>query len=325
MDSATPKNSISLPAVVSGSDGNKRRIRIGRVPAGEARCHSPHRNYVSNLLFAKSGGLRAGTPRLRDVVKSSDQQSEGARANSCVRGSMHEGAKGAGKLSPEEREHMATVRQRGFSLLEMIAVISIAMVMMAITFLTLQPALKDARVNTAYNSVLGQMRQARQRAVDNREQFIVCFGTDTPKGAATPLGTPTTQTVSTFEWPSGTALSSATEISAIALPSDITFQTLSTPSPGIPTGSTTVPDGFGAGSVALDFDQAVSSGTKDQILFMPDGSARDTTGNLNSGVLYMARTGDLYSSRAITVFGASGRIRGWRLVIKSTTPTWIQQ
>jgi len=220
---------------------------------------------------------------------------------------------------------MAADKQNGFSLLETMAVIAIGMVMMAITFITLQPALKDARVNTAYNSVLAQIRQARQRAVDNREQFIVCFGTDTPKGAATPLGTPTAQSITTFQWPSGSALSSAVEISAIALPSDISFQTLSTPSPGIPTGSTAVPDGFGGGSVALDFDQGVSSGTKDQILFMPDGSARDTLGNVNSGVLYLARSADLYSSRSITVFGASGRIRGWRLVNKSGTPTWIQQ
>jgi prepilin-type N-terminal cleavage/methylation domain-containing protein len=220
---------------------------------------------------------------------------------------------------------MVSNQQRGFSLLEMIAVMSIGMVMMAITFISLQPALQDARVNTAYNTVLGQMRMARQKAVDNREQFIVCFGTDTPKGAATPLGTPTAQSITTFQWPVGTALSAAVEISAAQLQGDLKFQTLSTPSPGIPTSPSTVPDGFGVGGVALDFDQGVSGGVADQIMFQPDGSARDTNGNVNSGVLYLARLADLYSSRSITVFGASGRIRGWRLVNKSGTPTWIQQ
>jgi prepilin-type N-terminal cleavage/methylation domain-containing protein len=220
---------------------------------------------------------------------------------------------------------MVSARQHGFSLIEMMTVVSIAMVMMGITFVTLQPALRDARNNAAYNSALMQLRSARQLAIDNRQQYIVCFGTNTPSGASTPLGTPTTQTVSTFRWPSGAALSASVEISAIKLPTDIKFQTLSLPAPGIPTSASTVPDGFGAGSVALDFDQGISGGIKDQVLFMPDGSSRDINGNINSGVMYMARTSDLYSSRAITVFGGSGRIRGWRLVNKSATPTWIQQ
>jgi prepilin-type N-terminal cleavage/methylation domain-containing protein len=220
---------------------------------------------------------------------------------------------------------MLSARQRGFSLIEMMIVVSIGMIMMGITFVTLQPALKDARNNQAYNNALMQLRGARQRAIDSRQQYIVCFGTNSPSGASTPLGTPTAQTVSLFRWPSGSALSAAVEISALNLPSDIKFQALSTPSPGIPTGASTVPDGFGSGGVALAFDQGVSGGTVDQVLFMPDGSARDTNGNINSGVMYMARTGDLFSSRAITVFGASGRIRGWRLVNRTGTPTWIQQ
>jgi prepilin-type N-terminal cleavage/methylation domain-containing protein len=220
---------------------------------------------------------------------------------------------------------MAAGKQRGFSLIEMMIVVSIGMIMMGVAILALQPTLKDSRTTAAYNSALMQLRMARQRAVDDRQQFIVCFGTDTPKGAATPLGTPTAQTISTFRWPSGAALSASVEISAVQLPADIKFQTLALPAPGIPTGSSTVPDGFGSGNVALAFDQGISGGTVDQVLFMPDGSARDTNGNINSGVMYMARTNDLFSSRAITVFGASGRIRGWRLVSRSATPTWIQQ
>jgi prepilin-type N-terminal cleavage/methylation domain-containing protein len=220
---------------------------------------------------------------------------------------------------------MASSRTRGFSLLEMMAVVSISLVMMAVAVMTLQPALKDSRTNQAYNMALAQLRLARQRAVDNREQYIVCFGTDSPKGAATPMGTPTAQSIEIFQWPAGTALSSAVEISSVNLPPDITFQTLSTPAPGIPTSANTVPDGFGTGNIALAFDQGVAGGVTDQVMFTPDGTARDTNGNLNSGVMYLARTADLYSSRAITVFGASGRTRGWRLVPNKGTPTWIQQ
>jgi hypothetical protein len=75
----------------------------------------------------------------------------------------------------------------------------------------------------------------------------------------------------------------------------------------------------------LDFDIGVTGAIPNQVAFMPDGSARDTNGNYNNGVLYLARTGDIYSTRAVSVFGASGRVRGWRLVNNSSTPTWIQQ
>jgi prepilin-type N-terminal cleavage/methylation domain-containing protein len=216
---------------------------------------------------------------------------------------------------------MVSSKARGFSLLEMVVVVAIAMIMMAVTFLSLQPALEDSHVNQAYNTTLAQIRQTRERAVEGRAQYIVCFGTDSPKGAATPLGTPTAQSVQIYQWPSGTALSSAIQMTLINLPTDVQFQALS----GVPTSATTVPDGFGTGTIALALDQGVTGGTPDQIMFLPDGSARDTNGNINSGVLYMARTGQLYSSRALTVFGASGRIRGWRLVNSSGTATWIEQ
>jgi prepilin-type N-terminal cleavage/methylation domain-containing protein len=214
---------------------------------------------------------------------------------------------------------MKSRKARGFSLIEMVVVVAISLVVMAITFISMQPTINDSRVNTAYATVLMQTRNARQLAIEKREQYIVCFGVAAPAGAATPLGAPTAQSIQVFQWPQNAALTSAVQVSTIDLPFDVQFQTLT----GLPAGVT--PDGFGAGNVAIDFDQGVAGGVKDQIMFLPDGSARDTNGNYNNGVLYFARATDLYSSRAITVFGASGRIRGWRLVNNSGVATWIQQ
>jgi hypothetical protein len=62
------------------------------------------------------------------------------------------------------------------------------------------------------------------------------------------------------------------------------------------------------------------------IYFQPDGSAQDANSNINNGVVYIARPGDLASSRAITLWGATGRLRGWRLYITGTgTKAWRQQ
>ncbi len=207
---------------------------------------------------------------------------------------------------------------RGFSLLEMMIVICVMMIIGGIGFMAVQPALKDAKVNQAFESAMMPLRVARQRAIAERKQYIVCYGIAAPAGALTPMGAPTAQSIQIFRWDAGTALSAATQVTAVTLPIDIQFQTIA----GLPNGAATVPDGFGNATVALDFDQNVAGAIKNQVLFMPDGSAHDVNGNLNSGILYLARNGDLYSSRAVTLYGATGRIRGWRLL---AGPKWFQQ
>lgn len=221
--------------------------------------------------------------------------------------------------------HRAGVRQdgaRGFSLLEMMIVCSLILIVAGIGFMAVQPALKDARVNQAYEGVMMPLRVARQRAIAERKQYIVCFGVAAPAGALTPMGAPTAQSVQIFRWDAGTALSSAVQISNLKLPTDMRMQVMA----GLPNTAATVPDGFGNGGVAIDFDQGVAGGgIKNQVMFMPDGSAHDVNGNWNSGIVYVLRPGDLYSARAVTLYGATGRIRGWRLLSSPGGPKWFQQ
>lgn len=47
---------------------------------------------------------------------------------------------------------------RGFSVLEMMIVVAIVIIMGSITFISLQPALRDAQVNAAYDMALSQIR-----------------------------------------------------------------------------------------------------------------------------------------------------------------------
>jgi prepilin-type N-terminal cleavage/methylation domain-containing protein len=216
---------------------------------------------------------------------------------------------------PRKRE------SRGFSLIELMIVLAIFIVVGSMGFMALQPALKEARANQAFEDVLMQLRMARQRAITERKTYIVCFGIATPAGALTPLGAPTIQSVQMFRWDAGTALSAAAQISANTLPSDINFQAVV----GVPTNPALVPDGFGNGSTAIDFDQGVALGLKNQVMFMPDGSAHDTSGSSNSGIIYVGRTNDLYSSRAVTLYGTTGRIRGWRLISTPGGPKWLEQ
>jgi prepilin-type N-terminal cleavage/methylation domain-containing protein len=204
---------------------------------------------------------------------------------------------------------MSTRRMRGFSLIEMIIVVTVLLIACAVSFMTLQPALKQGHVTSAYNFTLGALRKAREDAVGDRRVYMVTFTTSAV------LNVPSTITITQSD--TGLVTSSYT------LPVDVKFQTQT----GFPTSQTTAPttpDGFGVGVNSIDFDQGVSGGVTSAIYFYPDGSAQDVNNNINNGVIYMGRTGDLYSSRAITVWGATGRLRGWRLLQNGSSNYWRQ-
>src|SRR4051812_49260413 len=199
-----------------------------------------------------------------------------------------------------------TNRHSGFSLLEMSMVLAIIMILATISFMTLQPMMRQQRINNGYNIVLGAMRQARDNSVAQRTSYVVTFDN---------APTPNTITIApTFAGPQG-ILAPVT----YKLPDDIGFKIIA----GIPTAANKTPDGFGTGGVAIDFGYTGAGtglGGQKSIYFCPDGSSQDAvggggqcSGNPNSGVVYLARTGELLSSRALTVWGATGRIRGWRL------------
>lgn len=188
---------------------------------------------------------------------------------------------------------------RGVSLLEMMIVLAVAMVAGGIAFMNIQPALRQARVNNAFNTTLMALRRAREAAIAERRIYFVT------------LTAPRTVTIT--QGATGTVILTAT------LPQDISFTTLA----GIPAAG---PDGFGTGANAIDFDIGVAGGQGNPIYFYPDGSAHDVNGNTNNGVLYIARPGELMSSRAISLFGASGRLKGWRLYTNAGgTKYWGQQ
>src|SRR5215469_12200624 len=200
---------------------------------------------------------------------------------------------------------MAVTRTtRGVSLLEAIAGIAIAMIATAISFISLQPMLKQQHVTTAYNETLTAMRRARDQAAADMRVYVVSFAAP---GTITVTQNNTTGPV----------------LLTTVIPTDVTFHVES----GLPTSNTTAPttpDAFGTAAYAIDFDQGVGPGGSTTIYFQPDGTALDINGNINNGVLYMGRPGEIYSSRAITLWGATGRLRGWRYY-QTPTAGWRQQ
>ena len=193
---------------------------------------------------------------------------------------------------------------KGFSLIEMMAALGIGLIATAITFMTLQPALKQQHVTNAYNTTMMAMRQARDTAVAQRMAYQVQFNAGTSTIQISPV----------------TALPGMLN-ATYTLPSDVQFRV----EPGVPTNSAFTPDRFGTAKNAVDFDVNVGLGGLQQVYFYPDGSAQDVNNNLSNGIVYLARPNELLSSRAITVWGATGRIRGWRLYQQGTGYVWQQQ
>jgi prepilin-type N-terminal cleavage/methylation domain-containing protein len=198
---------------------------------------------------------------------------------------------------------------RGFSLLELMIVLSIFLIASVMAMMSIGPALRDARCNNAYATALTQLRRSRQTAIDQRKRYIAVFNAP--------------QTIQIFRQDGGTPLPARVLVSTIQLPTDIQFRA----EPGIPNIVTQSPDNLGTGARAIDLDQGVAGGLQNEVHFFPDGTARDVNQNINNGVVYLARPGELYSSRAVSLFGATGRIKGWRLVPNGGpgTPRWIQQ
>lgn len=202
-------------------------------------------------------------------------------------------------------------RERGFSLLEMMIVLAISIVASVISVVSLIPLLQQQRVNNAYNTTLSAMRQARDNAVSQRTSYSVTFanGTSTSTITVTPtlLGFQGDQNTAVYNFPAG-----------------VSFL--------VPPSGATAPDNFGTGSNAIDFGYTSNSnsGGGNVIYFCPDGSAQTLStcagpGNWDNGVVYLARSGDVGSFRAVDLWGGTGRVRGWRLYSGSGGYQWSRQ
>jgi type II secretory pathway pseudopilin PulG len=203
--------------------------------------------------------------------------------------------------------------ETGFSLLEVVVVLGIIFVVFGTALFNLGPALNTAKSNTGMELVLGELRRAHERAVDERRIYRVTFVA--PQTIQVDVG----QVANIASTVTGSAPAFIQAQPPLILPPGVQFAAVA----GIPTTAQTTPDGFGTGNKAIDFDIS-SGGGGTQIYFQPDGRALDGANRLNNGVIYIAQPNNLFSSRAVSLYGATGRVKPWFLSIVGGVNGWSQ-
>lgn len=238
----------------------------------------------------------------------------GARWEQCCFGRVPE------KMEFNRRKGKAGQKRHpasGFSLLEIAVVVALSITVALISVVSLVPVINQQHVANAYNTTMAAMRLARDNAASQRTSYSVTFS-----NSVSPNTIVVAPTLAGFQGDQSTA--------TYQLPPDVTFEALSA------LASTPPPDGYGSGTAAIDFGYqapAATGGGQLVVYFCPDGSAQNSAGagtcagmnNWSGGVIYLARGSDALSSRALTLWGGTGRIRGWRLYSNGGGYQWLRQ
>jgi prepilin-type N-terminal cleavage/methylation domain-containing protein len=179
-------------------------------------------------------------------------------------------------------------RKQGFSMVELIIVIGVMSVMTVLALPLMQNSVPSLRANAAMDQVIRLVRAARHSAISDRRITQINFiGNNQIQllqvpptgGAAVPLDIPST-------------LEGGAQFLQFAIPD--------------------TPMGFNACNQPLCFTSAaLPNGGVPVAQFLSDGSFGTNVGLFANGNIFIGLPGKTYTARAITILGATGRIRAY--------------
>jgi type II secretory pathway pseudopilin PulG len=194
-------------------------------------------------------------------------------------------------------------REAGFSLLETMIVIGIMMAIAAMAMLQSFGSIENYRANAAMDTIISQLRVARQLAISQRRNVQITFN-------------------------------------AASIPNSITYTVLANPGdsyvpapvtvPIAPqvnftgvTGEPDTPMAFGTCGSSFGVCIAGVTGGPPTMQFTAVGQFTDSTGvNTINGTVFMALPGQLPTARAVTIMGSTGRVRSYNYIGGSSG--WIE-
>jgi prepilin-type N-terminal cleavage/methylation domain-containing protein len=187
-------------------------------------------------------------------------------------------------------------RERGFSMIELMVVITLILVISAFAIIQLPTNLSSMRADTALRQVVDQLRQAREYSIANRRfvqvTFLAVGGTSqilmVQRNDLTPGGGPVNPV-----------------LGGVPVPIQAPMQFL------VFGAKPDTPDAFGNG--AAIFFGGVNGGPPAGMFFRSDGEFINAANNLPiNGTVFLGVPGDPSTGRAVTLLGTTGRVRGWR-------------
>jgi prepilin-type N-terminal cleavage/methylation domain-containing protein len=187
--------------------------------------------------------------------------------------------------------------EQGFSLIEMVVVVALAFTVMAFAVMNTVGSSQNARANSAVDAVISQLRQAREIAIARRRNVQVQF-------------TAPNQIQLTILTLPGEAVPPV--IAPTLLPGALTFAVLA----GLPD----TPMNFG-NSTPISLQQPGGGGAW-TVMFTTSGAFcgtaqsaaslyQATNNNPVNASLFLGIVGKPTTARAVTVFGATGRVRSY--------------
>jgi prepilin-type N-terminal cleavage/methylation domain-containing protein len=179
--------------------------------------------------------------------------------------------------------------ERGFSLTEVIVVVALGLVISAISVIAYQTTITNYTINASTGSAVGSLRLARETAISKRREVRVYFDQTTP--------------APDFEQHVETQVIAG----AGELPFAMNYAALSRTTqfyvfPGLPD----TPMAFG--NLSAIYIGGVSDGPP-IMKYTTTGAFVDGNNNPINGTIFLGIPGSTVSARAITIMGATGRVR----------------
>jgi prepilin-type N-terminal cleavage/methylation domain-containing protein len=171
-------------------------------------------------------------------------------------------------------------RQDGFSILELLMVLALTSITLSFIIGGFRQAQAIVQGDASLRIVQWQFKLARETAINQRRSVEIRF---TP---------PNFLSVVRRNIPGGETL-----ISTAVLEHNTQFLRFA--------GQPDTPDGFGGGA-AINFGAAAS------YMFTADGMFTDQAGNPLNGTVFIGQPNKAQTARALTVFGPTARVRGYR-------------
>jgi prepilin-type N-terminal cleavage/methylation domain-containing protein len=173
--------------------------------------------------------------------------------------------------------------QRGFSLLEGLIAIGIISTVMAMAIIGFGTMLPNSKANSAMDQLLYQLRSARERAISHRAEVQVQFNGNN-------------QLILTEIWATGVP------------PPPVTLTFEGGAQYLVFAGVPDVPAPYNYGNAAPIMFEGIAGGPP-IMKFTTNGSFIDGGNTLVNGTVFLGIPGNTSTARAITVLGATGRVR----------------